>query len=238
MNLLAEPGAAASRPRERRKAQRPSELLAAALGLFVRKGFAATRVEEVAAQAGVSKGTVYLYYASKQQLLREVVAQFLSADLAFIHARVQRHAGSAAALVADVLAPWWQELHDKPAAGLFKVVVAEARGDPELAAFCSRAIIEPIEQLFAVVLCKGMASGEFRPVDVAATVQLMSFPLFMLCLHRHSVGACLPRARQVDARAFIRDHLALMLRDLSPAPADRNNASCSAIGGAAGAHAP
>ena len=57
--------------RRRRKEARPQELLDAALALFVQKGFAATRAEEVAAQAGVSKGTLYLYYPSKEELLKE-----------------------------------------------------------------------------------------------------------------------------------------------------------------------
>ena len=61
--------------RQRRKEARPQELLDAALDLFVEKGFAATRSEEVATRAGVSKGTLYLYYPSKEDLLKEVVRQ-------------------------------------------------------------------------------------------------------------------------------------------------------------------
>ena len=67
---------------QRRKAERPQELLDAALSLFVEKGFAATRTDEVAARAGVSKGTLYLYYASKEELLKAVIAQRLSSQIA------------------------------------------------------------------------------------------------------------------------------------------------------------
>src|SRR5690349_24617191 len=66
-------------PRQRRKEARPQELLDAALELFVEKGFAATRSEEVAARAGVAKGTLYLYYPSKEDLLKAVVRENLSA---------------------------------------------------------------------------------------------------------------------------------------------------------------
>ena len=59
--------------RERRKDARPGELLTAALELFVEKGFAATRAEEVAQRAGVSKGTLFLYYATKEELFKAVV---------------------------------------------------------------------------------------------------------------------------------------------------------------------
>ena len=61
--------------RERRKQQRPGELLEAALDLFVEKGFAATKSEEVAAKAGVSKGTLFLYFPSKEELFKAVVRE-------------------------------------------------------------------------------------------------------------------------------------------------------------------
>src|SRR5438552_12594942 len=84
MSSLPSPPAApdAGTPRQRRKEARPQELLAAALELFVEKGFAATRSEEVAARAGVAKGTLYLYYPSKEDLLKAVVRENLSALIA------------------------------------------------------------------------------------------------------------------------------------------------------------
>jgi len=68
--------------RERRKEARPGELLDAALDLFVEKGFAATKVDEVAARAGVSKGTLFLYFSSKEELFKEVVRQNISGHFA------------------------------------------------------------------------------------------------------------------------------------------------------------
>lgn len=65
----------ASPKRERRKEARPGELLDAALDLFVEKGFAATRAEEVAARAGVSKGTLFLYFQSKEELFKAVITE-------------------------------------------------------------------------------------------------------------------------------------------------------------------
>ena len=73
---------ATSPSRQRRKEARPAELLEAALALFVEKGFAATRIEEVALRAGVSKGTLYLYYPSKEELLKAVIEHYLSARIA------------------------------------------------------------------------------------------------------------------------------------------------------------
>ena len=62
---------------ERRKQERPAELLAAALELFTERGYAATRLDDVARRAGVSKGTVYLYYSSKEELFKAVILEGL-----------------------------------------------------------------------------------------------------------------------------------------------------------------
>ena len=78
------PTADATEPqrRSRRKNARPGELLAAALDLFVEKGYAATRVEEVASRAGVSKGTLFLYFASKEELFKAVVRENIAGRFA------------------------------------------------------------------------------------------------------------------------------------------------------------
>ena len=83
-------------PRKRRKEARPSELTAAALGLFVEKGFAATRLEEVAIRAGVSKGTLYLYFDSKEALFKAVIQEGIVPVVAEGEAIAARHAEFAA----------------------------------------------------------------------------------------------------------------------------------------------
>src|ERR1700712_2256969 len=80
--------------RERRKEARPGELLDAALDLFVEKGFAATRAEEVAARAGVSKGTLFLYFPSKEELFKAVVRENLSGRFAEWNDEFQTFEGS------------------------------------------------------------------------------------------------------------------------------------------------
>ena len=89
-----------SRQRQRRKDARPLELLDAALELFVEKGFAAARAEEVAQRAGVSKGTLYLYYPSKEELFKAVIVRNLSSRIADTAQQVEawrRRHGAAAA---------------------------------------------------------------------------------------------------------------------------------------------
>lgn len=204
--------------RRRRKAERPQELLDAALELFVEKGFAATRAEEVAARAGVSKGTLYLYYPSKEDLLKAVISQRLSAEIAAALARVAQHGGSSTQILREELSHWWLEVINSPLSGVFKLVITEVRNFPEIAEFYLREVVEPAQRLVAGVVQRGITQGEFRPVDVPATVHSLILPMVMLCLHRHSLGMCTQMDPPLDAASFIRHHLDLVLRGLQKEP--------------------
>ena len=105
-------GAAADAPprRERRKEARPGELLEAALSLFVEKGFAATRVEEVAARAGVSKGTLFLYFPSKEELFKALVRQTISGRFTEWNEELKHFNGSSAELVRYCMHSWWERI--------------------------------------------------------------------------------------------------------------------------------
>ena len=122
-------------PRQRLKDIRPQQLIEAALTLFVEKGFAATRSEEVAHLAGVSKGTLYLYYPSKEELFKAVVRQNLSALIVEGASVVATYEGSTSDLLLALFDVWWERVADNRSGGLHKVVLAEVRNFPELAQF-------------------------------------------------------------------------------------------------------
>jgi len=199
--------------RRRRKEARPQELLDAALTLFVEKGFAATRAEEVAQKAGVSKGTLYLYYPSKEELLKAVIAHFLSSRIAEGQAQAQRLTGSATVVLRDMLIDWWSALYDNPAAGVFKLVITEVRNFPDIGEYYAREVVQPAHQLLSGLIQRGVASGEFRAVDVDSAVHSLVFPLVMACLHRHSLQAC-PVDWRLDGPGFIARHVNLVLNGL------------------------
>ena len=203
--------------RQRRKEARPQELLDAALELFVEKGFSATRAEEVAARAGVSKGTLYLYYPSKEDLLKAVIEQRLSSEIAAGAAEAASFTGPTDALLREVLTHWWQRLYDSPASGVFKIIITEVRNFPELAEFHRRTVIEPGQRLIGELLQRGIDRGDFRKVDIHAAVHSLVFPMIMVCLHKHSLGACIPEER-LDGKAFIRHHVELMIDGLAARP--------------------
>ena len=180
---------APSSVRQRRKEARPQELLEAALSLFVEKGFAATRSEEVAAKAGVSKGTLYLYFPSKEELFKAVVREALASKIAEGNSELAKHQGSMADLLTWMLWTWWERLGLTPAGGIHKIMMSEARNFPELAAFYNDEVIEPSCELLAEVVRRGIASGEFREVDPDAAVMVLIGPMLHLVLHEHSIGA-------------------------------------------------
>ena len=202
--------------RQRRKEARPQELLDAALDLFVEKGFAATRAEEVAARAGVSKGTLYLYYPSKEELLKAVIRERLSSEIELGALQVEGHEGSNADLMRGLLTQWWLRMFDSPASGVFKLVVTEVRNFPEIAEFYRQEVKEPGERLIGRVIERGIAAGEFRAVNVEAAVHSLVLPMVMLCLHKHSLGVCSPVDSLLHPGDFIRQHIDLMLRGLRP----------------------
>jgi AcrR family transcriptional regulator len=204
--------------RQRRKEARPQELLDAALQLFVERGFAAARMEEVAALAGVSKGTLYLYYASKEELLKAAIRERLSNEIEAGAIEVARHVGSHAELLRNLLAHWWLRVLDSPASGVFKLIITEVRSFPEIAEYYLREVVEPGSQLIGGVLRRGIAAGEFRAVDVDAAVQSLVLPMVMLCVHKHSLGACAPIETLLDPRQFVHLHVDLMLNGLAAPP--------------------
>jgi AcrR family transcriptional regulator len=211
--------------RRRRKEARPQELLDAALAVFVEKGFAASRAEEVAARAGVSKGTLYLYYPSKEDLLKAVIKKNLSERLAAGAAQAADFEGSATELARSLLVDWWTQIYDDPASAVFKLVITEARNFPEIAEFYAHEVIEPAHRLMTSIIQRGIDRGEFRPIDVSVAMHSLILPLIMVCLHKHSIGACSQTPALFEGPAFIREHVDLVLAGLATgAPAQLKDA--------------
>ncbi len=208
-------------PRQRRKEARPQELIDAALELFAEKGFAATRSEEVAARAGVAKGTLYLYYPSKEELLKAVITQHLSGEIAAVAEYARGYDGTCASLLRAVFTEWWSRVLDSPTSAVFKLVITEARNFPDIADFYRSAVVEPATALVGEVVERGITNGEFRPTDVRGTVMSLILPMIMLCLHKHSLGACAPATEMMDPHAFIRQHVEIVLRGIEAPPADK-----------------
>lgn len=200
----------------RRKAARPSELTAAALELFVEKGYAATRLEEIAARAGVSKGTLYLYFASKEELFKAVVREGLLPLLAAGEELLARGPGPASELFRAIVLRWWEMVGEGPIGGIPKLIFAEARNFPEIARFYAEEVIERGKRLFVAVFRRGIETGEFRPFDPEVLVHLVIAPLIMRVIWKHSLDCC--GIGGVPLEAYLREYLELTLRGLRRDP--------------------
>ncbi len=197
---------------ERRKEARPGELLAAALELFAEKGFAATRLEDVASRAGVSKGTLYLYFASKEELFKAVVRSGIVRAIEEGEAMVEQFKGTAPELVRTVILGWWERIGSTSLSAIPKLMLSEARNFPELAEFYREEVVERGSRMFRRALERGIRAGEFRAVDVDSTVQVMLSPLIMLSVWRHSLGCC--EKEPSDPLRYLEAYLDLALAGL------------------------
>ena len=148
---------------QRRPDARPEEILDAALAVFGQSGFARTKIDDVARLAGVSKGTVYLYFDSKESLFREMVRAKVVAFLAEGEALVRTHEGSARALLVELIRGMYRRVRREEMMRIARVVQGELPHFPELARFYFDEVILRARRLIQQVLERGMASGEFRP---------------------------------------------------------------------------
>jgi TetR/AcrR family transcriptional regulator len=222
---LADRGEDPQAKRERRKEARPGELLDAALDLFVEKGFAATRSEEVAARAGVSKGTLFLYFPSKEELFKAVVRENMSGRFAEWEEEFAAFDGSTAELIRYCLRIWWERIGATRASGITKLMISEARNFPELATFYQQEVIRPGMDLMRRILQRGVDRGEFAPMDLEYGVYALVAPMIFLIMMKHSLGACAPQDYPLDAQRYVETMADLLVNGLctrAPAPRGRS----------------
>ncbi len=196
----------------RRKEARPAELLAAALELFVERGYAATRLEDVAKRAGVSKGTVYLYFPGKEDLFKAVVREGLVPLLQRGEKMLAEHKGSALDLVRELVHGWWEGFGATPYAGIPKLMVSECRNFPELGKFYVDEVITRGQKLVRAAVRRGVDSGEFRKIDIDHAARLVFAPMVLMVIYRHSFDFC--SAQGLDPGAYVEQHLDILQRGL------------------------
>lgn len=204
--------------RERRKDARPGELLDAALDLFVEKGFAATRAEEVAKRAGVSKGTLFLYFASKEELFKAVVRENISGRFTEWNAEFESFEGSTADMLRYCMNAWWERIGSTKASGITKLMMSEACNFPELAAFYEHEVMQPGHRLIQRVLQRGVDRGEFHPIDIKYGVYIVLAPIMFLAMWKHSLGTCAASAELVPEE-YIAAQVETILNGLCVRPA-------------------
>jgi AcrR family transcriptional regulator len=183
------------------------------LEVFVERGYAATRLEEVGRRAGVTKGTIYLYFPNKTALFKAVVRQSLVLNIERAEAAAAAHTGSAAEGLRQLLGTVWRTVGDTNLSGLPKLVVAEAANFPAIARFYWDEVASRALRLVASAVERGIARGEFRSVDARYATMAGLGPLLFAVIFKHSLYPV--SGWSFDFQAFVDAHLDTFLRGLA-----------------------
>lgn len=211
---MSSPANAKNEPRwTRRKEARPEEITAAALELFIERGFAGTRLEDIAARAGISKGTLYLYFANKEDLFKAVVREGLVSPIAKMRGLVEQYEGSSFELLRVLILGWWEKVGATNMSGIPKLVLGEAGNFPELVRFYLAEVVEPGLAVMIAIVKRGMARGEFRAVNAENAALLIAAPLLQLMLWRCALEP--QSARKMDPARYLEAHLDLLKHGLA-----------------------
>lgn len=201
----------ASTPRRRRKEARPSELTAAALDLFVEKGFSATRLDDVAARAGVSKGTLYLYFDSKEALFKAVVEEGIVPILESAEQELAEYQGDSVDLLHRLIFGWWELFGGTRLAGVSKLILSESNNFPEIARYYNDRVIVRGHALLRAILQRGVDRREFELSNLEAGIDVVLAPLMMLVIWRSAPHFC---GRDVEPDSFLQTYYELLVSGL------------------------
>lgn len=160
-------------PRWRRKPEdRPREILAAALEVFGEQGLAGARIDDIAARAGLSKGTVYHYFPGKEALFRELVRQMVSDNTrGVVPVDAQ---GSAHELLRAYIRGAWTRMRTPGFHAMYRLIMGELLQFPDLTRFYAEEIAGSTMGHVAALVVRGVASGEFRAIDPMAAGRLLA----------------------------------------------------------------
>lgn len=185
--------------RQRRKDARPGELMTAALQVFAERGFAATRLEEVAQRAGVSKGTVYLYFESKEALFKAAVESAVIPALEAGEAIAANESLPPADALRNFVFWWWEQVGATELGALPKLLVAETGNFPELGKWFHDNLIMRGKRAAAAIIARGIATGDFRPLEPMDVARVIFAQMFSYVLWRRAFGPAMPDLPEPEA---------------------------------------
>ena len=201
--------------RRRRKEARPQELLAAAAQVFLEQGFAAAKVEDIAARSGVAKGTVYLYFKSKEEIFEALVRENIAPIFHRVQETAQSFPGTTSELIGHLVASVYRELIEVPEKRVVvRILIAEGPRFPQLVAYYHSQILAPAEQLLGQIIRRGVSSGEFRACPAVDHPKVLIGPAIMAAVWKMTFEPVSP----LDTAGFMRAHVDLVLNGLLVRP--------------------
>jgi AcrR family transcriptional regulator len=197
---------------QRRKEARAPEILEAALACFAQKGFAGTRMDDIARKAGITKGTIYLYFDSKESVFKALARASIGEQLAVVKAQVENFPGATAQLLRFVLSTMGRFAATSDRVILPRLLIAEAGNFPELAKFWRQEIIEKGIGLFGTIIQRGVDRGEFRAVAPEHAARLCVAPILLIAIWRTTFAQF--DTSPYDYDALMEAHLQTLLQGL------------------------
>jgi AcrR family transcriptional regulator len=197
--------------RRRRKAERPQEILEAAFVEFSRNGYATTTLDQIAEHAGVTKGTIYVYFENKEHLFISMVREVTKATLDTVHEMLETHEGSTADLLRAQFSFIYQHIvEDRRRREVLRMLIAEAPRFPELADRYHQEILRPCLDMLRQAIQRGMDRGEFRNSAIIDLPQIVIAPIALVDLWMMMFDTRQP----LDLKAYFNAHLDLVLNGL------------------------
>lgn len=204
--------AAKPKPTWRRRADaRPDEILTAALDEFIAKGFDSARIEDIAAKAGLSKGAVYLYFDSKESLLRALIERELAPLIARITLLANAETTDPKAALAFALERVVTVLANPRIFAVPRLVISIAARFPEIRDHYRKVIVEPARRTIERLIERGIKAGQFRAVDPAAATRAIIGPLLFEALWTHVLAG---ETGFADPAKFVRGQIDILVNGL------------------------
>jgi AcrR family transcriptional regulator len=211
--------------RRRRKAERPQEILEAAFEQFSRNGYAATTLDQIAERAGVTKGTIYVYFENKEQLFISMVRDAMRSKFDALRAMQAEHTGSTADLFRKQFHFIYRHVvEDQRRREVARLLIAEAGRFPELADRYYDEVLRPCLSQLHEAIQRGVERGEIRPSKIVESPQVVIAPIAFIDLWLMLFDARIP----LDVPSYLEAHLDLVLNGLMAKPASAPRARKSA----------
>lgn len=194
---------------QRRKEERPQEITEAALAAFAEKGYAATRVDDVAKRAGVSKGLLYLYFKTKEELFKAVVRSFVIPKIDTLTRIVDTADMSSEAFLRGPFLDFVKQLPGSPISVIVRLMVAEGPKHPDLVQFYWDNVVSRGLGTINELLQRGIRSGEFRTSAVSEQPALFIMPVLFSVIFTSIFGK-----ERLDSQRLIETQIDLLITHL------------------------
>ena len=190
----------------RRKEARPQEITEAALAAFAENGYAATRVDDVARRAGVSKGLLYLYFKTKEELFKAVVRSLVMPRIDALTASVDTSELTAEEFLRGPFLEFVKTIPGSPVSVVIRLLISEGRKHPDLVQFYWDNVVSRGLETISGLLERGVERGDFRRTAVVDLPHLVIMPVVFSMVFR-----LLFEKQELDTDKLIESHVDILL---------------------------